>query len=332
MVTDVSMAYQATSTLETLSTAKSAGVFPENQMSDLFAKLRKTVADGNTTGSIPFDLSDKIDQFPELKSPSHQQIIVNRSIKNLQGTGSRSVEALIEYTQRVGADSVEGRRIESLLPTMNIRSNELETVSKVFPAFAKARKEEITARVFLQVKNGDRLLTEDLLQALRNRVRGVEWVSSSGAKTTTVVIERVRNDERTMSERSQTITYAQHEVNLLSAALLMPRNASFLYEVVSGGTEIEYGYVVTASEIGKQIYDEVVRGKVGGEYQRCQNARIQNVFGGVSSAGFVANDDMQQRCSGPSSASMEDLRKDVFSRVVDSVLKVPPIKLVHELN
>jgi len=215
---------------------------------------------------------------------------------------------------------------------MNIRRDELDAVAKVFPKFAAARKEEITARVFLQVNNGDRLLSEDLLQTLRSRVRGVEWVPSVGPKITTLVIERLRNDEKTLPERSQTITYAQHEVNLLSAALLMPRNASYLYEVVSGGAEIEYGYVVSAVADGKTIYDEVIRGKVGGEYRRCQNARIQNVFGGVSSAGFVANDDMQQRCAGPSSASIDELRKEIFSKVVDGVLKVPPIKVAHELN
>ena len=333
-IVEVSSAYQAAAAFEKLSTVKSAGILPEDQVRELFTKLMKVVTDGNTTGSVPFDLGDKIDLFPELKSPAHQQIIVNRSIKNLQGngSGSRPVSALVEYVQRIGIDSVEGKRIESLLPSMNIRRDELDAVAKVFPKFAAARKEEITARVFLQVKNGDRLLSEDLLQTLRSRVRGVEWVPSVGPKITTLVIERLRNDEKTLPERSQTITYAQHEVNLLSAALLMPRKASYLYEVVSGGAEIEYGYVVSAVADGKTIYDEVIRGKVGGEYRRCQNARIQNVFGGVSSAGFVANDDMQQRCAGPSSASIDELRKEIFSKVVDGVLKVPPIKVAHELN
>jgi hypothetical protein len=82
----------------------------------------------------------------------------------------------------------------------------------------------------------------------------------------------------------------------------------------------------------KTIYDEIVRGKVGGEYRRCQNARIQNVFGGVTSADFVANDDMQQRCSGQNSASVEDLRKDILSKIVNNVLKIPPIKAVHKVN
>jgi hypothetical protein len=112
----------------------------------------------------------------------------------------------------------------------------------------------------------------------------------------------------------------------------MPRNASYLYEVVSGGAEIEYGYVVSVVVDGKTILDDVIRGRVGGEYRRCQNTRIQNVFGGVSSAGFVANDDMQSRCSGPSSVPVEDLRKEVLSKVMQGVLNVATIKAAQELN
>ena len=333
-IVDVSTPYQAATVFEKLATVKAAGIFSDDQVRDLFERFTNVVTNGNITGSIPFTFGDRIDLYPELKSPTHQQIIVNRSIKNLQdnGSGGRPVVALMDYTQRVGTNSAEGKRIESLLPSMSIRRSELDDVAKVFPKFAAARKEEITTRVFLQVKNGDRLLSDDLLQKLRSSVRGVEWVPSVGPKTTTLVIERLRNDEKSLPERSQTITYAQHEVNLLSAALLMPRNASYIYEVVSGGAEIEYGFVVSALADGKVIYDELIRGKVGGEYRRCQNSRIQNVFGGVSSAGFVANDDMERRCAGPSSASIEELRKEIFSKVMDGVLKVPPIKVAHELN
>lgn len=148
---------------------------------------------------------------------------------------------------------------------MNIRLDELEIVARIFPKFAAARREEMTTRVFMQVKNGDRILSDDLLQMLRSRIRGVEWVSSAGPKTVTLVIERLRNDERILPERTETITYSHSEVNFISAALLMPRNASYLYEVVSGGAEIEYGYVISAVADGKAIYDELIRGRVAGE-------------------------------------------------------------------
>lgn len=334
LISDVSLFYQATNLADKFSMVKSAELFSATQMSELSAKLSNRVSEGNAKGTFSIDLSDKIDNFPILNSPVQQQIIVNRSIEKLQGHGSRPgvVEALMQYVRRVGVDSPESKRIEALLPTMNIRSDELDAVAKIYPKFSEARKEQITSRVYLQFKSADRLLSDDILQMLRNRVRGVQWVSTAGPKTTTLVIERLRNEEKTLPERSRTITYSQSDVNILSAALLMPRNASYLFDLISGGAEIEYGYVVAANLDGKSIFDEVVRGTVGGEYHTCQNARIQNVFGGVSPAGFVANDDMQSKCSGTHTISINELRKDVLSKVVDTVLRVPTINAAQKLN
>lgn len=331
---EVTTVYQAGIAYKNLTNVKNSGVLPESVVESLFAVLSETVVSGNSSGSIPFDLGDKVEDFPELQSAAHQKIIVSRSIKNLQDKNSKSrpIAELMRHIEKTGVTSIESKQIESLLPTMNLRESELDSVSTLYPKFAAARREEITARVFFDLKNGDRLLSDDLLQAFRGAVRGVQWVESAGPKVTTLTIERVQNVEKTLPETSQTITYAQHEVNIFSAALFMPRNASYLYEITSGGSEIEYGYVVTATVAGKKIHDEVIRGKVGGAYKTCRNARIQNVFGGVNPAGFTANDDMQNRCSGPSSVKLENLRKEVFSKITEGVLNVPSIKVAHELN
>jgi hypothetical protein len=106
----------------------------------------------------------------------------------------------MDYVLRVGLDSTEGKRIGSLLPTMNIRRDELDAVAKVFPKYAAVRKDEITARVLLQVKNGDRILADDLRQSLRDKVRGIELVSSADPKTTVLTIERIRNDEKIFAD------------------------------------------------------------------------------------------------------------------------------------
>ena len=119
-ISDVSSGFNATEVFEKLTVAKSSRILSETQLSQLFANLNKVVTEGNRTGSVPFILGDNIDVFPELKSPEHQQFIIDRSIIKLQGDdyGRRpSVAALMDYVQRVGVDSVEGRRIESLLPT-----------------------------------------------------------------------------------------------------------------------------------------------------------------------------------------------------------------------
>ena len=320
--------------LTKINVATRAGLLSPEQFAVLRNRLRDRVVAGNLSGKILYDLSVNTELLTELSTPQHQAILLVRTLANLQTDrpSETQVTALIQYVSTIGKDSIAGRRIEALLPRMNFRRAELAEVAKQYPEFAAKRLEDATLRVFLEVKNADRLAADDVLAAFREKILGVEWVPNPGPKVTVLVIERVRNDEKTLLEQTQTITYAQYEVNLVEALLLMPRNASFRYELVTGGAEIDYGYVVTAMRDGAKIYEQVVRGKVGGESRRCINARIQNVFGGITSAGFVANSDMANRCSGSSFVSIDSLRKDVFSKLVEGVLNVPSIKVVHAMN
>jgi hypothetical protein len=332
-ITSIMYGKEASTAFRKISEAK--GVLTVQQFNSLTSKLNDFVAKGNANGSLAITLSDDISSFSALNEPDARQRIVERTIKVLQVSGSplRPIQGLMAYVKQVGTESDEGKRIETLLPTLNIRRDELDLVAPQFPQFASARKDAMTAKVFLKMKNGDRLFSDDLMAVVRRKIRGVEWVKNEDQKITTVVVERIRNDEKTIPERSQTITYAQYEVDIVAAALLMPRNASYIYEAVTGGAEIEYGYVITAMLDGRVTHEEVVRGKSGGESTRCQNARIQNVFGGTTSAGFSANDDMKRRCgSSSASNSIDALRQEVLEKVVDGVLKVPVIKVSHDVN
>lgn len=193
----------------------------------------------------------------------------------------------------------------------------------------QASQKQPTLRVTLQVKGGDRLFADDMLNTLRAQISGVEWVTQEEGGLV-VTVERVRHEERSRPERTETITYASHQVNPFGAAFMMPRDASYLYEVTTGGMEIEYGYVVQAHANGKPVFDKLVRGRLDQSWQRCANARVQNVFGGVIPAQFVANPDMEQRCAGSDSASPDTLRGRVLSEVVREVLNIPEIKAAND--
>lgn len=333
---NISSEYEAVPMLKNLTDVEVKKILPKKQINELRTCLSNAILDCNKTGKIPFILGDRLDRFPELNSSEPQKIIIDRTISNLQNNNNdenRPIVPLMEYVDRVGVDSIEGRKIEALLPTMNIRRDELDIVKRVFPVFALNREKDIIVKIFIQVKNGDRLFEDDLLEALKAKINGVDWVPSlADPNTLALTIEQVRNNEKILPEQTQTITYAHHEVNLMGAVLMMPRNASYLYDVTSGGSEIEYGYVLSVIANSKEVYDKVIRGKVDNNYSHCQNARIQNVFGGVSPAKFVANNDMAFRCNGHNSVSIEDLRKEVLLKIADEILKVPRIKAVHELN
>lgn len=331
---EISTPAAATAAKSKIDNIISAGVLSVSQIDFLRSALDKRVQVGNSNGSISFDLTTNVADFPVLAGEEAKSLMLQRTLDALSRNDRRAqqIDALMAFVKGQGKASLQGKRVETLLPTLGIRRNELEAVGSVFPEYADLRKTEISGRVSLQLKGSDRIFAEDLLQSLRSKIQGIDWEMAQVPKKIHITVERIRADEKISPERTETITYAQGEVNTLAAALLMPRNASYIFEVVSGEAEIEYGYAVMATVDQIVVYDELVRGKVGGKFSRCQNSRIQNVFGGVSSAGFVANADMQRRCGGPKSVSIDDLRRGVLSKVSDSILKVPQIKAIHDLN
>lgn len=330
----VSTAGTADSVLRGLKSAAAAGIISSQEYVGLVERLTHVVEEGNLSGLVRIDLGDNIDQFPGLKSPEQQRAMADNTIAVLQEAGGkyRPIARLMAYAARSGRGSPEWRRIESQLPTMNIKRSELGIVAAQFPDFAEPRRAATQVDVRLNVKNADRIFKEDLRDEMVASISGLEWGAPASDKTIEITVERLRHDERSLRERTETVTYRQGDINVVSAVLLMPQNASYAYDVLIGGNEIEYGYVITATQGGRQLADDLVRGKVENGYEKCLNPRIQNVFGGVTRADFVANDDQQRRCSGQQSASIDDLRKIVLERIVAGIRRIGPIKAVHEMG
>lgn len=319
-----------------LANARSTGLLPDHELTRLRSGLGRMAVNGNQSGRLPFTLADRVNEIPELLTPSEQEIMFDRTMNMVrEGRLERPpVSAVMAYVNKCGIGSGQWKRAEALLPMMKIRAADLQSVEPLYAAYAAKRREEISGRVHLQVRNADRIFQEDLRDALKKSFSRIVFEPAPGLGITTITLDKIRHEERFTPERSETITYAQHEVNIVSAALLMPKNASYIYDVVKGANEIEYGFALIASYDGRQIHDQLLRGKVGGPYTRCTNARIQNVFGGVSSAGFIANSDMQSRCSsgGNTPKTVDELRSDVIDKLVDGILKVPTVSAAYDAN
>lgn len=89
-------------------------------------------------GAVPFLLDDDYLQFAGLRDTQHRRQIADRTIVVLQTPDSprRPTAALFGYVSDVGSQSDEGKRIEALLPTLNLRREELPEAAKVYPRFA----------------------------------------------------------------------------------------------------------------------------------------------------------------------------------------------------
>jgi hypothetical protein len=263
-------------------------------------------------------------------TPEQSQKIFERTLRQYEekSFAYRNIEAVLSYVRATGQE----KRLIERLPQLNIRGSELASIQAIAPEFATRRKAEITLDAYLDVKNADRIFADDLGSALGKSVYGVAWLSGPGKDAVQVVVDRVRYTEKEAPQATRTVTYSYGQVDILSAALLMPKNASYQFDLRTGGAEIEYGYVVSSWRDGKKLSEGVVRGKVGGEYRKCENARVINVFGGVSAAGFMANDDMRRACSGPTTVSIEDLRGQVLEKITAEVHLIPEIERVHSMN
>jgi len=213
-----------------------------------------------------------------------------------------------------------------------VRRDEVEKVATVYPGYADQLRKLTTVRVWLQLAPSDRLFREDFMAVLRSQLKGIEYVDGDGPGVIQVFVERLRFIERQVPARTETVTYSQTDVNIFAAALFMPRNASYLYEITTSGSEIEYAFSVKGTQNGKVLSDDLVRDRAQSTSVSCTNARVQNVFGGVQRADFVANDDMQRRCGGGTGPSLDTLRSDVLKQVGRQVAKLGPIAFVQQLN
>lgn len=301
-------------------------------ISKLRAEADAAAAAGNKSSRLQWLLTDATEVFPSLNAPDQQQEIYDRSLALLRKQppqGSRSRTSLLPVkvfarAEAAGPSSREFKALQAELPNLEFSTGELKTtVAKLFPQFAS--KEAAGREVVVKIAFDDRLIEEDAMPKLRQLSQNLTFVKD-GQAAVNVMVKKLQWDEKVAQQQTQTVTYSQTDVNLLAAALLMPRNASYAYEVSSGGVQLSYAFEVKATSKGAAAFDELVRDRASREWRSCSNARVQNVFGGIQRADFVANDHMQGVCgNGGSPSSPDALRSEAINRLVAAIGRIPAI-------
>ena len=310
-----------------VSLAARDGVITANDAKELLDQMSKLIENGNRSGLLAFNYSnvDIFTAFPSLNSTEHQTIIFDRSLQAIpESRGSKRAKLLsgvVKYAQTSGTGSPANskliQRIEQLkLTTPEIRQHIVPFDPTVGQRLLGAR----AIRLLVKSEPNDRLLEEDVRDLLK-RNDDITFVTSVTPDTTVLTVGKLQYEERIIPESKQTITYRQYEVNFVGAILLMPRDASYMYEYVTGGHEVNAAFLMKIERGGNVKIDKVIRDRLSKNYQSCENARIVNVFGGVQRAEFVANEDMSRRCNSSSSrSSPNDSRTEVISKLADEVL------------
>jgi len=310
--------------------ARSYNLISPEQENELMTLADQKASEGNRSNTLLFDYSDDIANFPSLAAPDAQMTIFRRSLNKLESMTypqSKMIKAVFDKAAASGPKSPEYSMVQAALPTLRLSSDEVKTfVAPVFPDQARKLLAERYVTVRLFVEPEDRLLNEDLASRVRNMSSNVTLVTGSEQPTLEVRVKKLQWDERREPERTQPVVYSQGDVNLLAAVMLMPRNASYIYDVTTGGAELAYAFEIKAS--GKTVppFDKLLREKSSRSWRACSNARIQNVFGGIQRADFIANDHMNQTCNGGGSpVSSDGLRNAALDDVVRTIRSIPAI-------
>ena len=243
----------------------------------------------------------------------------------------RDMEAVVAYL-RPGADPSALAEFKKQLPALNVRNSELALVAQVDPAYVKGRKAGMTMKAHLRLKNVDRLFADDVVTQLSMSVNGVNWIQAQEPNVLEVVVERVRDDERRLPRRFRSVIYDRDQVDAANARTYMPPYSLYQFDLTSGGNELEYGYVVSAWRNGARLAETVVRGKLGGTWQKCENARIVSGLNGITPANFTANDAMRQACAGEAEVPMESLRRQLLAKISTAITALPGISDVDSKN
>lgn len=308
-----------------------SGVLPVSTGEEVLEEIDGRIIKRHKSGEYELTLADDVSNIKALNNDTDKQLILKNSLNKLKKNSAGRVglvKILMEKATKEDTSSNDFLLIKSSLNDLNINKKELIYVAPVFPDFAKKRESEVSLLAYLSLINGDALLKDDLIKILRKRVKGVTWVKDPSQAALVIEIEKVRHEEKELPPYIETITYSQGQVNFLAGALLMPNNASYLYDVSKTKSSLEYGYVIKALGVEELL----VRGLEQSVSVECLNTRIHNVFGGVSSADFIANNDMKNRCAKSGNKDIGNLRDIVYGKVVDGILKIPSVKKVHTLN
>jgi hypothetical protein len=310
-----------------LAWCRDSGALAPGELQEMQDQFERAVVEANRSGSVAFDLL-QASNYAVLKTPVHQALALDRTIASLRSTAMRQgqLDAIVDYLKTTNLPPAELDRIERALDGVGLRRPDLKTLQRVFPQLVERWQTKLYVRGDFKLKGGDRLIEEDLLKVFKEKFKGLE-VGPDGAAGAPlrITVEKVRQDERSVPESRETVTYAQYQVDIAYAVLLMPRNASYLYEISRSGATIDYGYVVTVEGTGSPRFEKLVRGTATAEQVHCSNARVQNVFGGVQGAEWVANPDMAARCRGGNGKSLNDLREDILREVVNAAAQAPQL-------
>lgn len=304
--------------------AAHAGLLPADDAHGALNNLRQRYAEGVTAGKLSGNINDDPDLIQDGDAARNAQILRNTiTLYSDHECAPEELRSLIAFSSQHQDAAALRKIVESSLPAMRLSIATLRgPVAEAFPAFAQAALAQRVRRVFVTT-DGDALFGLDVKDALGGH-DDLEIAIDPNQPATRVAVRQLALVIVERPPETETIRYAQTDVRFLAAAFLMPENATYQYEITKGGVEFEYAFEVTTESGGAVAPPQILRDRGSVQWSKCGPGRVVNVFGGSQPATWVANSDMEARCSnGGQQMGVSDVRRKIAEAVairVDAII------------
>lgn len=311
-----------------IDTLRRSKLFTQDRIDSLEMALKEATVANVMKGDALYDLSDIVG-IEALQDPRVVDKLFADTVAKAEQNGTNQRNELLAFYEKLDPASPYRKRIADLVPKLRYTVADLRsgTVSRLFPEFASARLAQLIVPVRLATDPSRRLVEEDVGTRL---ARGLDQVvivkDGDPQKGLTIVIKELELTERSTPESTQTTVVDYYNVNIMAAVLLLPRNASVLFDVRRGGAALEFAYEIVVKVDDRIVETKLVRDRLGAEYHECSNMRFQNVFGGVGAFNLYPNPQVESFCrSGGSRVSPSSLKEKALDQLTRAIMDMKSV-------
>jgi hypothetical protein len=280
-----------------------SGLTPED-VSVLLNEFRLAAVKGNGAGKYNFTLDDSYKLYFEVADTDSRWIIFDRTLKS----GGSGISAAIDLSKELGKSSREFEFLKQNLQGFNITRQQAEAARDISPAFVTDWLKKRTVQINLTSAPRNRLLEEDLKQALSSHNSGIEFVSADTPGALLLTVGLLQMDAPAPIVQQQTMSVNRWDANFV-AMLNMPDYSSYEYDIIVTSVSLAYAFEIKLVDKNKVLIDALVRDKKTVSWQMCSGMRVRNAFGGVAGANFWPNQQVEQACRSPAESSSSDALK-----------------------
>lgn len=289
---------------------------------DLREELLSCSAEAHLKGDIQF-LARHLREgsFPFLKSGKHLEMVVDKEVELASEDSERSLDEIGVLLRQPSVSPELKHSALKRLQDSGVSSDRFGDIKDVVDEFGGIIGAEYVIPLYVEYSPRDDVALFDLMSLL-DQNPFIEVVSTESKAKLSLHISQVILREREIPEKVETIRYSTLEIDAVTSTLYMPKNSTYMFDLKTGGYELRYAYSFEILEGGRVVSSDRISGEKSESYKDCANQRVQNVFGGVSQANFVANEHMRRICAGSSSRvdidkALSELSQDIYMVILD---------------